>query len=243
MDKKENILNCLNSAPFKPFVQADILAEKLAFYADEIVSWNEKFNLTSIKDEREIIIKHFIDSLFILTLDIFQGEPRIADIGTGAGLPGIPIALAVPQAKVTLIDSNGKKLEFLNNVKQKLKLDNLSIVQDRAEILSQKQPFREKYNIAVTRALSDYAIAREVCCGLVKLSGVFVYYASARQADILSTAKFNQNRKLGLEKEEVTRYTLPEEMGERAFVVVKKVWKTFDGYPRHYNKIKAKPLA
>jgi 16S rRNA (guanine527-N7)-methyltransferase len=92
------------------------------------------------------------------------------------------------------------------------------------------------------RALADYKIAREVCCGLVKQSGKFVYYASAKQAEALKGITMKYNRSLGFGHEEVTQYSLPEGAGERAVVVVKKLWKTFDGYPRSYGKIKARPL-
>lgn len=222
--------------------QPQALAEALLAYMAELKSWNEKFNLTSITDEKEIIVKHFIDSLYPLRLDLLGSCKKIADAGTGAGLPGVALAAALPGTQVTLIDSNGKKIGFLKHVKQALKLDNIVVLQERTEVISNKQPYREKFDAVTVRALSDYKIAREVCAGLVKQGGKLIYYASAKQAEALKGAVMKNNRNLGLGEEELTPYSLPESAGERAIVSVKKLWKTFDGYPRTYGKIKARPL-
>lgn len=136
-------------------------------YLRELKKWNKAYNLTSIDDDREIVIKHFIDSL-LYTCFIEEGDLNLADVGSGAGFPGIPIAIARPSLKITLIEPSWKKCAFLKNIKRKLDLRNVTILQGRAEDLD------EKFNIIVSRALWRIRDFVKNCSHMVKKGGFFL---------------------------------------------------------------------
>jgi 16S rRNA (guanine527-N7)-methyltransferase len=215
--------------------------EKFSIYSDEIKSWNEKFNLTSITDDREIAIKHFADSLYVLRIDAVSQCETLLDLGSGAGLPGIPIAIVMKDKKIILVESNNKKIAFLEHIKQRLELNNVSIVNSRAEDMSRLDKYREKFDCAISRALAKFPISLEVSIGLIKKGGIIAYFASQKQKPEVYASK-KAMEKLKCEIEMTYDYSLKDGLGEHSVIIVKKMWKTSDIYPRQFNKIKRNPL-
>jgi len=223
-----------------PDIAPDVI-DKFSIFSDELRAWNEKFNLTSITNEKEIVIKHFIDSLAIIKSNTVSQCETVLDLGPGAGFPSIPLAILCPNKRFFLIESNNKKIGFLEHIISKLDLNNVIIKADRAEDMSRNKNNREKYDCAISRALAKFPIALEICIALVKNSGIIVYYASQKQKqEILSQKRIFE--KLKCEVESTYDYSLPEGFGEHSLIIVKKLWKTAELYPRQFNKIKRNPL-
>lgn len=147
--------------------QIEFLTDKFLFYLSELKKWNKAYNLTSIEDEKEIIVKHFIDSLLYLCF-ISENSFNIADIGTGAGFPGIPIAIVRPRLKITLIEPSWKKCAFLKNIKRKLELENIEIIKAKAEEI------HDKFDIVISRALWSIKDFIKHCNHLLKKEGYFL---------------------------------------------------------------------
>lgn len=217
------------------------MAEKLSLLLDLLKEWNEKFNLTSITDDREVIIKHFLDSLMLVKTNKSQSWQTLIDIGTGAGFPGIPLAIVFPEKEVFLSDANGKKIVFLKQVRETLGLNNITILHGRSEDLANSKQLRETFDLAVMRALAAFPVALELSSGLVKPGGRIMYYASAKQA-LEINKDLNCIKELGCVLDGIYEYVLPEDMGNHAIVSVNKLWKTLLKYPRPFGAIKKKSL-
>jgi 16S rRNA (guanine527-N7)-methyltransferase len=224
----------------EPQISAEAISKFLIF-SRELKEWNLKFNLTSITDEKEIVIKHFIDSIALLKTNVVSRCETLLDAGTGAGFPSIPIALISTNKRFFLLESNNKKIGFLEHIKTKLDLNNVFIIPQRSEIMSSNKHYREKYDCIMSRALAKFPIALEISIALVKKQGLMVYYASQKQKQEIITSA-NIFEKLGCEIDSIYDYSLPEGQGEHSLVIVKKLWKTDMAYPRLFNKIKRNPL-
>lgn len=148
----------------------DEMIDKLDKYADLLKEWNEKMNLTAIVEKEEVIEKHFFDSL--LLLNYVDKCETLADIGTGAGFPGMVIAIAKPEIKVTLIEPTGKRCTFLETIKKELSLDNVEIINQRAEECV--SIYREMYDVVTARAVANLQILAELCIPFVKINGKFI---------------------------------------------------------------------
>lgn len=212
-------------------------AEQFDIYADTLVRWNEKMNLTGITEPDEIVIKHFVDSLILLDCcDIPQGA-RVIDVGTGAGFPGIPLLIARNDIELTLMDSLQKRLTFLNEV---LKLTGLTAdtVHGRAEELGNDSKYRESYDIATARAVAPLNILCEYCLPFVKVGGYFVALKGSN--DEIDGA-MHAISELGGKLIENKLYQLPNNDG-RSIVIVKKISQTSAKYPRRSKKIQNSPL-
>lgn len=219
----------------------DEIAGKFALYLELLKEWNEKFNLTSITDDREVIIKHFLDSIMLVKSNKCKSWQTMVDIGTGAGFPGLPLAIIYPEKQIFLSDANGKKISFLKQVRETLGLKNITILKGRSEEISQSRQLRETFDLAVMRALAAFSVALELSVGLVKQGGQVVYYASAKQATEI-TKDMKCLNDLGCELGDIYDYVLPEDMGNHSLVTVNKLWKTPFKYPRLFGTIKKKPL-
>ncbi len=148
--------------------------DKRSSYISEIISWNEKFNLTGLKTADEINIKLYDDSLNIAKAVDLSGKIKVIDIGCGAGFPGIPLKIEHPNIELTLVDSVGKKIKFVRHVIDKLELKNCAAVQARAEELGYDPEFREKFDVAVSRAVAKLNTLCEYCLPFVRVGGLFI---------------------------------------------------------------------
>ncbi len=229
----------------------DAAKTDLLTYMNMVHEKNKVLNLTAITDETEFIKKHFIDSLSIVNLDICQLKSRadaeIIDVGTGAGFPGIPLAIALKGRgfKLTLCDSLQKRLDFLADVVEALKLEGVELVHARAEDLAHEVGFNEKFDIAVARAVSALPELCELCIPFVRVGGSFVSYKMADSQDEIESAK-KAIEILGGDPKNigVSSYYIGSEPDdkERVLIEIKKISSTPGKYPRKPNEIKKRPL-
>ena len=205
---------------------------KLDLYKDLLKEWNNKFNLTTIISDEDIYLKHFFDSLFIISKLNIHGS--LCDFGTGAGFPGMVIAIIQSNIKIDLIESNGKKCEFLKEVQKKLNLNNVTIINDRMENYSRK--VKEKYDYIVCRAVSNLGIICEVCINALKIGGYFTPYKTNAKVEYDFYKK--NIEKLCFKLENIIEYRLPFENSIRNIPVFNKTKENDKKYPRNYNIIK-----
>ena len=208
-------------------------------YAKMLVEWNKKMNLTSITQENEIAIKHFIDSISVIKYLNLNKNASLIDIGTGAGFPGIPIKIMYPDMKLTLLDSLNKRLIFLNEVCNLINVK-ADIVHARAEELSQKDNYREKFDYAISRAVANLPSLCEYCMPYVKKGGLFISMKGSDGEKELSLAK-DAVSVLGGKFEKLYQFYLPDE-SMRSIIAISKVSTTPAKYPRRGTKISKNPL-
>ncbi|MBQ3475702.1 MAG: 16S rRNA (guanine(527)-N(7))-methyltransferase RsmG [Bacilli bacterium] len=212
--------------------------DMLEKYYELLVTENEKINLTTITEEEDVYLKHFYDSLTLIKAYNLRKEATLCDIGTGAGFPGVVLAICFPNLKVTVVESIRKKIDFLFLVKKELDLKNIFICNERAEIFARNNI--EKYDIVTSRAMARLNILNEMCIPLVKVNGYFIPM-KANLDEELEEAKSSieiMNSKL----EEVITFNLPVENSIRNLVVIKKLGNNKKRYPRDYKQIKNMPL-
>jgi len=222
----------------------NLTREQLAsfdLFYNTLIEWNEKFNLTAITEKDEIYSKHFLDSLTIIP-HIPEGTHKIIDIGAGAGFPGLPIKIARPDLNVTLTDSVGKKVVFMNEVINALSLKNTLAISNRAEDLGKSERYREKFEVATARAVAYLPVLCEYVLPLVKVGGIFIAQKSLHDEHHteISDAK-NAIGILGGEVQEVIKVNIPF-AGDRHLVIIKKVRETPHEFPRENGLPKLKPL-
>ncbi|MGO1580492.1 MAG: 16S rRNA (guanine(527)-N(7))-methyltransferase RsmG [Peptoniphilaceae bacterium] len=209
-------------------------------YRDLMLEWNKKINLTAITEEKEVDIKHFLDSLSLFKTKYLEGEKTLIDIGTGAGFPGIVLKTYNKDLKITLLDSLNKRIKFLNEVIDELKLDKIETVHGRAEELGRNKDFREKYDIATSRAVANLSTLLEYDLPFVKIGGYFIAMKGPEYKVELEKAD-NAIKKLGGELKEVIEVELPMDI-KHYLVIIKKISPTDKIYPRAGGKPKSKPL-
>lgn len=214
-------------------------AEKFEEYYKLLIDWNERINLTRITEPDEVAVKHFADSLTILNYFDIPKESSLIDVGTGAGFPGIPLKIFRDDINLTLLDSMNKRLNFLNTVADEIGIE-VNTVHSRAEDAGKDEKEREKYDIAVSRAVARLNTLCEYCLPLVKEGGSFIAMKAADYKDELKEAE-NAVKILGGEIFSVNEFNMSG-AGERAVIVIKKVNPTPKEYPRNSKKIKNKPL-
>lgn len=212
---------------------------KFMKYKEILLEWNEKFNLTAIKDEQDIFIKHFLDSLSILKY-IKEEDVELIDIGTGAGFPGIPVKIIRDNINVTLADSLAKRVNFLRNVISELHLKGINAVHGRAEDLAKDKDKREKYDYCTARAVASLPILLEYCLPFVKKGGYFI----AMKSNVVEEVEISVNalKILGGEIMEVKEFQLPNSDSKRTLVIIKKIFNTPAKYPRKAGTPTKKPL-
>jgi 16S rRNA (guanine527-N7)-methyltransferase len=213
----------------------------LSLYERELVDWNTRFNLTAIRDPRQIRIKHFLDSLTCLMALRDSPIDRLIDVGTGAGFPGIPIKIIYPKMQLTLVESVGKKAEFCRHVANILDLKKVEVVQERAEVLGQNSAYREQFDWAVARAVAILPVLVEYLLPLVRVGGsMLAMKGESGPAEAHSTER--ALRVLGGHLRQLLPVTLPGVAEERYLVVVDKVAATPNGYPRKVGVPAKRPL-
>lgn len=208
-------------------------------YMNLLIEWNEKMNLTAITEPKEIVIKHFIDSMTIL--NYIEDNSKIVDVGTGAGFPGIPLKITNNTLDVTLLDSLNKRLVFLNEVINELKLTDIKTVHSRVEEAGKNKEYREKYDIATSRAVANLNILVEYMLPLIKIGGKCICMKGPEVKEELEGSK-NAIKILGGEIERVEEIILPGTDMRRNIVIIKKIKNTPVQYPRKAGTPSKEPL-
>ena len=240
----ERIKNTMNAAGIPV---TDHQLSQLNTYYQMVVDRNQVMNLTSITERNEFIEKHLLDSLAPLTIvpelqDLFlRKETHLIDVGTGAGFPGIPLKIICPSLSVTLLDSLRKRVDFLQEVIDKLELSDIEAVHLRAEDGGQDPAYREKYDLAISRAVAHLSILAEYSLPFVHTGGTLLAYKTASAEEELPEAS-HAIRELGGQADSVISLTLPSTDIRRCFVPIRKVHPTPKKYPRKAGTAKKKPL-
>ncbi len=214
---------------------------KLMQYKDLVIEWNEKINLTAITEEEEFIKKHFIDSIKVFRSSELKDSKKIIDIGTGAGFPGIPIKIINPDIEVVLLDSLNKRVNFLNEVINKLQLKGVTAIHGRAEDFAREKKYREAFDTVVSRAVANMAVLSELCIPYVKLNGHFIALKGpAVDEEIQEGLKAVTT--LGGVVEKVIEVEVEDTDLNHNLVIVKKIKETPKVYPRKAGTASKKPI-
>lgn len=216
----------------------NINIEKFYNYMLGIIDWNDKINVTAITDEKEFLVKHFIDSLTISRF--IEDGKRLIDIGTGAGFPGIPLKIAYPNMEVTLIDSVNKKLNVIREVSNSIKLDKLEIIHSRAEDLANNSKYREQYDYVTTRAVSNLSTIAEYMIPFLKIGGKAICMKGPNYEEELKDAE-KAISILGGKIEKVENLLISNEI-ERNIIIISKIKSTPNKYPRGQGKPLKEPI-
>ncbi|ARW09103.1 16S rRNA (guanine(527)-N(7))-methyltransferase RsmG [Bacillus atrophaeus] len=205
--------------------------EQFELYYEMLVEWNEKINLTSITEKKEVYLKHFYDSITAAFYVDFKQVNTICDVGAGAGFPSLPIKICFPHLQISIVDSLNKRITFLEKLAEALQLENTSFYHDRAETFGQRQDLRESYDIVTARAVARLSVLSELCLPLVKKNGLFVALKAASAEEELKAGK-KAITTLGGELEQVHSFKLPMEESDRNIIVMRKKKNTPKKYPR-----------
>lgn len=211
-------------------------------YRDLILEWNERIDITAITEDKEIDEKHFIDSLSVFRHIEIPSHAKLVDIGTGGGFPGVPMKIFDPSVDLTLVDSLNKRIVFLEEVIDKLSLTSAQAIHARAEEIFRKEEYREKFDIAVSRAVAPLPTLLEYCLPAVKVGGIFL---AMKGPSVDEEIRISQPAldALGGKIVEVDEFELTESKYQRSIILVKKVKASPKKYPRGQGKPKKKPLS
>ena len=219
----------------------DVQKRQFDRYYELLIEWNRVMNLTGITEYDEVNLKHFTDSLTIVRIKDMENVSTLIDVGTGAGFPGIPVKIAFPHIKVTLLDSLNKRIKFLNQVVEELDLEDVVTLHGRAEDYAKKEEYREQFDLCASRAVANLSTLSEYCLPFIKKGGCFVSYKSAD-----SDEEIQQSEKaldiLGGKIEKVDKFVLPGSDMGRALVMIEKVKNTPRKYPRKAGVPSKEPL-
>lgn len=235
-------------------VLSETQAAQFESYFHLLIEWNEKMNLTAITQRDEVYVKHFLDSLSLVRVfemlekksgrNYADGKFSVIDIGTGAGFPGIPLKILYPESEVTLMDSLNKRITFLDEVISSLALNekgSIQTVHARAEDLGQNSVYREKYDLVVSRAVSNLATLSEYCLPFAKTGGFFIPYKSEKAEEELEESK-NAIALCGGKYIKEESFVLPQSDLKRTLLVIEKKKSTPKQYPRKAGVPAKKPL-
>lgn len=212
--------------------------KQLEKYYELLIEWNEKINLTGITKKEDVYLKHFYDSLTMQKIVNLYNVETLCDVGTGAGFPGLVLKIMFPNLKITLIDALNKRINFLNDVIEKLELKDIETIHSRSEDYALKN--REKFDVVTARAVASLPVLMELCVPLVKEQGYFIpLKANITEEKILSK---NAISKLYLKEVDEIKFILPVEESNRCLVKYLKEKKTDKKYPRKFSEIKKRAL-
>ena len=216
--------------------------EQFRTYYQELIDWNQRVNLTRITDYEEVQVKHFLDSLMVvLALRQPAGGVSLIDVGTGAGIPGIPLKIMLPDIKLVLLDATAKKAAFLHYLKHKLGLDDVGIVVGRAEDIAREAQHREKFDIVLSRAVASLPTLVELTLPFCAVGGSFI----AQKKGVIDREISQATRAIGLmggNLREVKRVHLERFTNERQLIIIDKVLSTPHQYPRRPGIPAKRPL-
>lgn len=214
--------------------------ERMSRFQQLVLDWNQRINLTRIVDDREMAVKHFVDSLMLVRYIPMSRTTRIVDVGSGAGFPGIPLKLWDDSLSLTLVESTRKKADFLRIACKELQIE-VNVVNERAEEVGVDPQHRESYDLAVARAVADFPALCELCLPLVRVGGWFAAMKGPDASAEIDTGRRALNL-LGGRLSELHTYELPHEMGSRTLVLVAKASPTPSAYPRRPGVPTKNPL-
>lgn len=234
---RQYLSECLSKINMKI---TDSQLEQFQIFYQFLIETNKVMNLTAITDMEEVVKKHFVDSIIILNY-ISMDELSVIDVGTGAGFPGIPLAIMCPNTNFMLLDSLNKRLHFIKGVVEKCELSNVSMIHSRAEDAGRNSDLREKYDLCVSRAVANMSVLLEYCSPFVKPNGQFISYKSGDINGELELSEKAQ-KELSCKLNQVIRFDLLEEDVSRSFVVYDKIDSLSKKYPRQAGKVKKDPL-
>ncbi len=219
--------------------------DKIFEYLELVYEKNKVINLIGTKEKEEIFIKHILDSLSIFNIELLREDKlkgkKIIDIGTGGGLPGILLAIFLPESEIYLLDKSKKKTIFLRETTEALELKNTIIITDRAEELSREAGFREKFDIVIARAVARFSILLELAVPFCNIHGKIIFYKSKKVFEEIKEHSETIS-KLGGEFKKLYDVEVPDLEGFRTFLILNKVKRTPLKYPRNFALIKKKPL-
>lgn len=218
---------------------SDSQLEKYDKYYKRLVEVNEYMNLTAITEEQEVYNKHFLDSLTIVKALDLNKKFTLCDVGSGAGFPSIPLAIACDNVDVTIIDALNKRIKFLNELVSYININNVNAYHKRAEEFAKE--ITEGFDVVTARAVARLNVLAELCLPLVKVGGRFVAMKAQSGADELQEAK-KAIEILGGKILDVISFELPDNAGDRNIIIIEKVKETPKKYPRAFAKIKERPL-
>ena len=213
--------------------------ERLWKFKEIVLEKNKVLNLTGITEEKDFILKHLIDSLSVIPY-IPTNSKDIIDIGTGAGFPGVPIKIAVPKLNITLLDSSKKKVKFLNETIKELDLENIKALGERAEDLGMDKNYREKYDVAISRAVALLPVLVEYCLPFVKVGGIFIAQKSQNDEEIKSAERAISL--LGGKIKEISTIKI-EGLPDRSLIIIEKISKTTANFPRKPGVASGDPIS
>ncbi|KIY22899.1 16S rRNA (guanine(527)-N(7))-methyltransferase RsmG [Mesobacillus subterraneus] len=205
--------------------------EQYEIYYHLLVEWNEKMNLTTITEKPDVYLKHFYDSVSAAFYFDFHKPLDLCDVGAGAGFPSIPIKIAFPEIKVTIVDSLNKRITFLEQLSKTLGLEGTTFIHDRAETFGQNPGYREKYQVVIARAVARMSVLSELCLPLVKVGGTFIAMKGNQAGEELLAGE-KAITILGGKLESSHSFTLPVEESERTLFIINKQKPTPKKYPR-----------
>jgi 16S rRNA (guanine527-N7)-methyltransferase len=215
--------------------------ENFVIYKNMIQEWNKKINITSITEDEEIYMKHFVDSIIVKNYFDMDKVDKMIDIGTGGGFPGIPLKIISDEMEVTLLDSLNKRIIFLEEVVEVLGLENVDMIHGRAEDYGSNDEYREQYDLSISRAVAPLNILSEYCIPFVKVGGCFI---SMKSGDVEKEIEESEKALeiLGGRIKETIKYKLPGTDISRSIIIIEKFRDTPDKYPRKAGKPTKKPL-
>ena len=220
-------------------IKQDVEYAEYKLFYDLITKENKKFNITSIENEREFFIKNVQDCIY--GCELYDSGSKILEIGSGGGFPSVPVKIKRKDLSFTLVESNEKKVNFLKKIKEIFNFEDFDCILGRAEELSKKEEMRERFDYGIARAVAPLNVLCELLLPFIRAGGKMVAYKGKNYKEELSAAE-NAIYALGGKASDIIEYELDEGFGKRALVIIEKVKKTDEKYPRRFAKIKKDPL-
>ena len=236
-----NFSNLLTESALKEGIELNSLAVgKLQIYFEMLIEWNKRINLTSITEEKDIVIKHFLDSLVLLKHIDIPENSKLIDVGTGAGFPGLVLKIVRPDLRISLLDSLNKRLRFIAEVVGDLRLRDVELMHFRAEFAGKMDIYREQYDFSVARAVAPMSQLLEYCVPFIKMDGQFIAMKSKKAQEEIEESE-GAATALGAKFENCSEFNLPGDI-YRCLVLYRKFHSTPKRYPRQTGQIRKKEL-